>query len=148
MEQAQRPPLTELKVIYFEYNGKMASGKSQMKTAFVHGRVMKFPNKIFKKWRADFQSQIFAQRFGKRLPLPFTGPVRLRVSYYPGDRIRRDLTGILDALFHAAEVRNGGCIVEDDSQFKEIHITEVTLDRERPHCVFDVMALEQDAANV
>lgn len=146
MGQTQRPPLSEPKVVFFEFHGKMVSGKNQVRTALINGRMMKFPNALFKKWRANFQSQIFAQRFGKKLPLPFAGPVRLRVSYYPGDRLRRDMTGVLDAFFHAAEIKNGGCIVEDDSQFKEIHITEIDLDRDNPRFVFDVMALEQDAA--
>lgn len=141
MEQTQRPSVIKTKAIFFEYHGKMASGKSQMKTAFIHGRVMKFPNKIFKKWRADFQSQIFAQRFGKNLTLPFTGPVRLLAHYYPGDLIRRDLTGVLDAFYHATEIKNGGCLVHDDSQYKDVHITEVALDRGNPRFVFQVEAI-------
>lgn len=130
-------------MIEFIFKGQMVSGKNQVQTAMVRGRLIKFPNARFKKWRADFQSQLFAQRFGKKLPLPFSGPVCLSVLYYPGDRLRRDLTGILDALFHAVEVKNGGCIVNDDSQFKMVAIEERELRRDAPGISIAVEAIDE-----
>lgn len=128
-------------MIYFEYRGKMVSGKNQIKTLWVHGRMLKVPNSNFKRWRREFQSQIFAQRFGKKMPLPFAGPVRLVANYYPGDLLRRDLTGVLDAFQHAVEIKNGGVLVHDDAQFKDVHITEMALDRGNPRFVFQVEAI-------
>lgn len=130
MEQAQGS-----RMITFNYRGQMVSGKNQIKTAMVRGRLIMFPNSKFKHWRKDFQSQIFEQRFGKKLPLPFAGHVRLLVEYFPGDRRTRDMTGVLDAIFHAIDIKHGGCIINDDGLIKDAHIIERDLDRDNPRAL-------------
>lgn len=102
------------------FKGAMVSGKNQQRTAWIHGRPIKFPNQKFKAWRADFQSQMAIQVRGRPKPLFAAGvAVAFGVEYWPGDGLRRDMSGIMDALFHALEHKNGGVAVEDDSQFKQ-----------------------------
>lgn len=119
------------------FKGKMVSGKNQQQVAFVKGRKVIFPNKRFKDWRVSFQSQMLSQlahNGSVRVPA-IKGLGRLEIDYYPGDAIRRDCTGILDAVFHASELKNGGRIVEDDSQFKQVLFVEREIDRENPRAV-------------
>jgi Holliday junction resolvase RusA-like endonuclease len=85
--------------------GQVRGGKNAMgvtKTGKHYARP------AFKKWRDEMSAQI-------SMPLSFImvrEPVNIRVDYVAGDRKRRDMTGILDALFHLLEY----CyIVSDDS---------------------------------
>jgi Holliday junction resolvase RusA-like endonuclease len=45
------------------------------------------------------------------------GPVKLYVLYTPGDRRRRDVPGMLDAILHLLEKAE---VVEDDAQIVDV----------------------------
>ena len=108
--------------------GKMQSGKNRILTT---RKGRRYPTGKFKVWRAVMLSQL------PRVERPFVGRVALTVTYTPGDRIRRDLPGILDALLHVLE--RGG-IVQDDAQVKRLFWEEHPVNRKVPGCVMTVTA--------
>jgi Holliday junction resolvase RusA-like endonuclease len=94
----------------FTLTGPFIGGKNQIQISFRHGRIHKYPNKRFVAWRDNATKQIGQQPTLK-------GDVHMHVTYTPGDLIRRDVTGMLDALFHLLEHTG---IVENDNQIKAI----------------------------
>lgn len=91
----------------------------------------------FERWRSAMSMQINRQ-FGA-LPI-FRQPVKITVRYTPGDRYRRDSTGILDALYHLLEhVR----MLKDDSLVKQVDYVELGLDRKNPRCQVKLETLEE-----
>lgn len=64
----------------------------------------------FKKWRDEMTSQINQQILAGLGVIH--EPTNIRVEYVAGDRKRRDMTGIIDALFHLLEYT---AIIHDDS---------------------------------
>lgn len=112
-------------MIEIEYCGQMTSGKNAQGTAWPGGRKVTYPKARFKNWRAEFQHQVQRQVYAQLYRNPLRGgvlfpagvAVAFRVHYWPGDRRRRDMPGMLDAIWHAAEKKHGGLLVIDDSQF-------------------------------
>lgn len=88
--------------------GQMQSGKNRV---MITRTGQRYPPARFKKWREDMLKQIGP------IETPFSGPVALSVNYVPGDNIRRDVPGMLDAICHLLE-RSG--IVGDDAQIKYV----------------------------
>ena len=134
-------------MITLEFKGQMVSGKNQQQIVNIRGRIMKFPNKKFKAWRAEFQYQMQLQLFllvnHPRTVLFEKGvDVSLTVDYWPGDRLRRDCTGICDALFHAMELKNGGFVFEDDAQIKVLNFTQHALDRANPRAIVKLESIK------
>lgn len=119
--------------------GKTPSGKNQIRIAIVRGRVMKFPDANFKKWRSEAHRQLSEQRDGRPTILV---PCAVAVAYVPGDRIRRDVPGMMDALSHVLEwcpvhgrKKTPGCgqpIIKDDSLLTCWVWQTLPLDRENP----------------
>lgn len=109
--------------------GKMVSGKNAI---VVTRSGMHFPKPRFKAWRDDMTRQVMEQ---KPKAVLFDGPVQTYIEYTPGDRIRRDCTGIMDALWHLAGIK-WGAIVQDDSQFKAVVWREMPMDRDNPRVVW------------
>lgn len=85
----------------------------------------RYPNKKFEQWRAEMLRQC------PPVAGPFTGPLHLIVDYVKGDRLRRDLPAMLDALLHL--FGKAGYFV-DDSQVVQVTWTPFPLDRKRPRC--------------
>lgn len=56
-------------------------------------------------------------------------PAKMDVAYYPGDLRRRDVPGMIDALFHCLE--HGG-FVKDDSLIKDVTWQTFPVDRANP----------------
>ena len=108
--------------IELQLHGKMKSGKNHVQITRTGRR---YPNKSFSDWRDDMLGQIAYK--GK----PLQGRVSLSAWYVPGDRLRRDAPGILDALLHLFEKAG---ILEDDAQIKQVNWTEVVMDRHAPQC--------------
>lgn len=77
--------------------GQLVSGKNQVQLLFRNGKVMKYPNAKFKNWRDHAHIEIRSQFM--RAP-QIDKPIRLSCSYWPGDNRTRDVSGMLDALFH------------------------------------------------
>lgn len=117
----------------------MPSGKGQIKTAVIRGRLMRYPSTRFKTWRVDAFKQLKEQ--AGHLP-PLTTTACVEVLYTPGDRIRRDVPGIMDALCHLLEYcpacgskKRPDCkipVVFDDSLLVSWTWITCPLDRENP----------------
>jgi Holliday junction resolvase RusA-like endonuclease len=118
-------------------SGQMVSGKNQIQIACRKGRPCRYPNKRFEAWKQDMSHQILTQLMALPLKdkpqLPLRGDVSLSVSYVPGDRHRRDVSGMADALFHLLEHVG---IVEDDYQIKRLYFVTESPQNRKP------MALE------
>lgn len=128
----------------FALNGQMPSGKGQIKTAKINGRMMRYPSPRFKAWRVDAFRQLQDQR--ARWPI-LREAARVFVRYTPGDLIRRDVPGIMDALCHLLEYcpvckrKNKECglpVVQDDSLLVDWAWERMALDRAQPKIVVTI----------
>lgn len=103
--------------------GQIRSGKNHMQIGR-DGRH--YPLAAWGAWRDRLVWELLAQRKGAAV---ITEPCRIFVDYVAGDRRRRDVAGMLDALGHCFE-RAG--IIEDDFQLREIGRWTHVLDPKRP----------------
>ena len=128
---AQRP-------VRFVIHNQLPSGKNAVRITRTGHR---YPAKRFSDWKKDAIGQIDAQ-----LPRPeggrpyfyFIDPVVATVAYYAGDKRRRDVPGMIDALWHIMECIQ---IVDDDAQIQDVIFTtgydkqnpraEITIARKR-----------------
>lgn len=117
--------------VAFTLHGTMKSGKNHVQITRTGRR---YPNKSFSVWREEMLRQINYK--GK----PLQGRVGLSAWYSPGDRLRRDAPGILDALLHLFEKAG---ILEDDAQVKEVFWQEQAIDRQAPHCHIFLETLDE-----
>lgn len=115
----------------FIFNLKMQipSGKNAVQTTRTGKR---YPSKRFKVWR-----DAAIQSLPDRLPR-FDGPVAVVVDYSPGDKIRRDVPGLLDALCHLIEKVG---IVNDDAQVKNVTWTTFPVWPKKPRCTVSIYEL-------
>lgn len=134
--------------LFLVLEGQIPSGKNQQQIIVRQGRVMKFPNARFKRWRDSAWQQIQRQR-GKWLTLKT--PARVFAKYWPGDLLRRDVPGMMDALSHLLEFcpvcrkKNKTCnipFVQDDSLLVSWHWDRMTLDRARPRLEVTLCPIE------
>lgn len=108
----------------FTIVGQIKSGKNNMGITRSGHR---YPRKSWADWRDNVKAQILAQ--SPRGVPPIDTDATFDVVYIPGDKIRRDVPGMLDALFHCFE-RTG--IVSDDTLFKDVSWKTAPLDRGNP----------------
>lgn len=92
----------------------------------------RYPNKRFKVWRDAAIKCLPSERPS------FAGPVRVIVKYTPGDNIRRDVPGMLDALCHLIEKVG---VVHDDAQVKNISWTTFPPCKGKPTCDVSITEL-------
>lgn len=108
---------------------QIPSGKNAVQTTRTGKR---YPGKRFKAWRDEAMGQL-------SYPVTeFTGPVSMIVDYVPGDNIRRDVPGLLDALCHLIEKVG---LVQDDAQVKSVRWTTLPVQPKRPRCSVSIAAL-------
>lgn len=100
------------------------SGKNAIK---ITRQGFHYPSPRFKKWRQDMTLQILGQ-LGVIQPIDF--PVKATIRYTPGDKIRRDATGIMDALWHVFEWAK---IITDDALIQQVDYQQMPLDRDNPN---------------
>lgn len=106
---------------FFSLTMQIPSGKNAVQiTSSGH----RYPKKRFKAWRDEAISQIGDA-------VSFDGPVSLIVDYTPGDAIRRDVPGLLDALCHLIEKIG---IVANDAQVKCVQWTTFPVEPKKPRC--------------
>ena len=117
--------------VSFTMHGRMKSGKNHVQITRTGRR---YPNKSFAIWRDEMLRQINYK--GK----PLQGRVGLSAWYTPGDRLRRDAPGILDALLHLLEKAG---ILTDDAQIKWVYWKERAIDRRAPQCVIALETLDE-----
>ncbi len=118
----------------FTLTMQIPSGKNAVRITRTGHR---YPNKRFSIWRADAIKSLPS-------PLPiFCGPVELIVNYTPGDKKRRDVPGMLDAICHLIEKIG---IVVDDAQVKNVMWTTFETSKKKPLCMVSVNPLRQGGA--
>ena len=83
------------------------------------GRKYRYPNARFVNWRQEASTKILVQRakwdMETKMKLPLNTNLLMRISYRPMNRIKRDLTGMQDAVQHLLEYNE---IVQDDACIK------------------------------
>lgn len=113
----------------FVIKGQCKSGKNSMQVART-GRH--FPLKSFVDWRSFTELQIREQ---VGYPEALEGTCKARFWYFPGDLRRRDVPGMIDAIFHVLERLT---LVKDDSLIKDVTWTTWPLDRENPRVIVEL----------
>jgi len=116
--------------VRFILKGQIPSGKNAMQTTRT-GRH--YPLKRFVDWRSNVEAQI-RQQVG--FPKAQEGPCAASFAYFPGDLRRRDVPGMIDALFHVLE-RFG--LVKDDSLIVDVTWKKWPLDRENPRVIVEIV---------
>lgn len=116
----------------FTLLGKMQSGKNRI---LITRTGHRYPPARFKTWRDEKVAELTRQYRGPCIPKSVA--LALTVAYTPGDKIRRDVPGILDALCHILERAQ---IVEDDAQITAVDWQQLDLDRERPRVELSLRA--------
>ena len=98
----------------FLFIGQPRSGKNNMMIAPRTGHH--YPNPLFAKWSAEQILRIKQQKGRPGIMFTQNTPVlSFSVEYWPGDARKRDMPGIMDAIFHVLERAE---IVQDDAYFK------------------------------
>lgn len=101
------------------------SGKNQQKERWSTNRTgkkirVRYANPLFAAWRRKAAYEVLVQKrtwpVETRMALPLRGTLAMRVRYCAKDRIRRDATGIEDAIQHLLEYME---IIEDDGQIRD-----------------------------
>lgn len=112
--------------------GQLVSGKNQVQLLFRNGKVMKYPNKVFKTWRDNAAKEIHAQFMG---PPNIQQPVRLTCNYWPGDRRTRDVSGQLDAIFHVLVQTR---VLKDDGLIYDVIWKRHEMNKKFPKIVMEI----------
>jgi Holliday junction resolvase RusA-like endonuclease len=88
--------------------GQIPSGKNSV---IITRTGLRFPAKRFVTWRKDALEQLEPQIAKITLPLPLDEPCNVTVDYVASDMRRRDVPGMIDALWHLLEKAN---VITDD----------------------------------
>lgn len=115
-------------MIEFTLLGQIPSGKNAIKITRTGHR---YPSKRFSNWRAMVAFMVPSVKE----PIDCKGDLSITVIYYKGDLRRRDVPGMLDALFHLFEYRR---LVIDDKHFVNVTWVDGGLDRARPRCEIQI----------
>ena len=122
-------------IMTFLLSGKLPSGKNQIQTAYRNGRVLRYPNKRFKLWRDTSMKQLLEQHCLRQKGWPIRTPCGLVVDYVPGDARTRDLSGMLDALFHLLEKAG---LVANDGLIQQCKWTTFPMEKGRARAIVTV----------
>src|SRR6185436_19851969 len=102
-------------MLTFSLTEQMPSGKNRIKETFVRGKKIRYPDARFKAWRATASVEIMQQKRTwsqqQKMALPLRNDIYVTISYRALDKRRRDIPGMLDALWHLLEYAE---IIEDD----------------------------------
>lgn len=93
-----------------------------------------YPNKSWAQWRDGIVGYLTKLQNLDR----FENPCRLTIQYWYGDRRRRDIPGMVDALYHCLE-RSG--ILKDDSLVTELHWHPMGYDKANPRVTLKIEEL-------
>lgn len=114
----------------FTIKGQCKSGKNHMQISRT-GRH--FPLKSFVDWRASVEAQVREQ---VGFPQPIEGRCFAFFDYVPGDLRRRDVPGMIDALFHVFERL---ALVKDDSLIKNVRWETQEINRDNPYVSVELL---------
>ncbi len=131
--------------LFVRLMGQIPSGKNQIKIAFIRGRMMRYPEPKFKAWRLKAYQELQNHRRGYPI---LRDQAKVTVKYWPGDLIRRDVPGMIDALCHLLEwcpvhgkKKDPNCqlpAIADDSLLAHWYWRTMELDRENPRIEFTI----------
>lgn len=118
--------------IYLDIHGQCCSGKNSV---IVTHTGKRFPNARFKKWR-EVNSTLLLEQLKLNYPdfKMITVPISVSLEYTPGDLRRRDVPGMVDAIWHLLEYTK---IIKDDALLGKSYPQTVRwlpkpIDRENP----------------
>jgi Holliday junction resolvase RusA-like endonuclease len=117
--------------VRFILKGQIPSGKNAMQVTRTGHH---YPLKRFTDWRSAAEVQIREQ---VGFPKAQEGPCSAVFSYWAGDLRRRDVPGMIDALFHLFERL---ALVKDDSLIQNVRWNKVSLDRENPRVEVEILS--------
>lgn len=107
--------------ILFSLHDQIPSGKNQIQLCVRRGRIHKYPNNRFVEWREKALVEISIQKMAwskeMKSTLPLTGDLSMHVKYAARDKRTRDISGMVDALFHLIVLAG---LIEDDGQIKRL----------------------------
>ena|SRR3990167_574553 len=106
--------------------GQIKSGKNKMQIART-GRH--YPLKAWAEWRDNVVANLEVYVYQSGIKFPINEPCRVEALYWKGDRRRRDVPGMMDALWHCLERAK---IVTDDKLFEDVTWIMKGLDRKNP----------------
>ena len=109
-------------MIRFTLTGQIPSGKNAV---IVTRSGNRFPAKRFKLWREDAFNQLMP--YGN-LKVPADWEPHVLIRYTPGDKRRRDVPGMIDALWHLMEKFG---MIDDDARLKHMAWTTCAVDKEK-----------------
>lgn len=120
-------------MLHVTLNGQLCSGKN----AVLIGRNGQHYSAVrFRTWREDAFIQLRAKGV---IPLaPYAAQARLRVEYWPGDRRTRDVSGMLDALFHLLVYSR---ILKDDGLVRDVFWRYQGVDEKNPRVAMNLEAI-------
>jgi Holliday junction resolvase RusA-like endonuclease len=121
----------EARYVYLVLRGQVRGGKNNMG---VTKTGIHYPQKPWKLWRDAMLAQLQEQRIGPTI----CEPCAAEINYYAGDRKRRDLPAILDAIWHVLE--RGG-VVKDDSLIKSVNL-KGGYDKTHPRAVIRLTVMD------
>ena len=114
----------------FTLKGQIPSGKNAIT---ITRKGLRFPNKRFLLWRNEGSRQLQFQKLYTKFGKIIDKPVSIIIDYYKGDLRRRDVPGMLDALWHLLEYNK---IITDDKWLGEENCEVIFknkgLDRKNP----------------
>ena len=90
-----------------KFTGQIRGGKNNM---IVTRTGRRFPKPEWAEWRDSAVNEIKAQL--PKLFRPIDVPTAIRMDYLAGDKRRRDMPAIIDAIFHVLEKAG---VVKDDT---------------------------------
>lgn len=108
-------------MLTLKISGQIRGGKNNM---IVLRNGMHIPKKEWAQWRDRVVFELKEQAKGE-----FIAPLAAEIRYTPGDRRRRDVPAIIDAIWHCLE-RAG--IVADDCMIQDVVFVTLQLDRKQP----------------
>ena len=120
-------------------HGQLPSGKNQIKLCVRGGKIHKYPDARFILWREEALNQIAVQR-GTRPTSAM--PVHLRVEYTPGDRRVRDVSGMLDAVFHVL-AKSG--TLDDDGLVWSVEWIRHPMNKAKPRAMLTITERKEAA---
>lgn len=95
--------------IQFSIPGQCPSGKNSIVITRTGHR---FPSKRFADWKKQALDNLQLQMVQyKKIKFPLDAPVTVGIKYIPSDRRRRDVPGIIDAVWHVLE--KAGIVTDD-----------------------------------
>lgn len=109
-------------MISFTINGQLRGGKNAILTTRTGHR---YPNPSWAKTRDEVLKQIMSQRKNP----PITQRSKITINYWPGDKRRRDVPGMMDFVFHVLEKAG---VVKDDALFADVYFVTMEVNQGKP----------------